>query len=301
MWFKNLTIFLLDRRWDLTPAALEGFLANRPLTPCSALGMHSHGWVPPGNTPRLVEAVDNHMLIALGSEEKILPASVVRDRSTEMADEWARSHGIKPGRKLLADFKDQAISELLPRALARKRRTSGWIDPSRQRIMVDCAASSRSERLVEHLREVLGNLEVRPLESSRAPEETMTDWLCGRRLPEPFSLDDECVFSGRDEPGSLIRYRHCVPSASQLNECLERGFKVTELALIWRDHIRITVDTKLQVKRVQFTNLHEERPDPPQPPNDQRIEAEMILMTKDFGQMIDDLMTALGSAATNLE
>lgn len=294
MWFKNLTIFQFHQHWDLTPAALEQSLANKPLTACPALGMHSHGWTPPGVTPRLVEAVDNHMLVALGSEEKILPASVIRDRSAEMADEWSQSHGIKPSRKLLADFRDQAISELLPRALARKRYTAGWIDLSRQRIVVDCNASSRAELVIEHLRETLGSLEVTPIKTSRSPGESMTDWLRSQRSPGSFSLDDECVLSASNEPGSLIRYRRYAPSITHLQECLEQGFQVSQLALIWRDRIQLTVDTNLRVKRVRFVDMHEERPDPDRISDDRQIEAEMTLMTNDFGQMIDDLIVAFG-------
>lgn len=292
MWFKNLTIFVFDRQWNSTPAALEESLAKRPLTACPPLGMHSRGWVPPGDTLRLVEAVDSHMLIALGSEEKILPASVIRDRSIEMADEWSRSHGIQPNRKLLLGFKERVISELLPRALTRKRRTIGWIDPSRQRIVVNCGSAARGELLVEHLRETLGGLQVVPLRPTRSPGETMTHWLWNRGLPDAFSLDDEYELSGSDEPGSLIRYRRCAPSTAQLREYLDRGFQVSRLALVWRDRIHLVVDNKLLIKQVRFTQMHEERSDPHRLSNDRQVEAELMLMTEDLGLMIDDLMAA---------
>lgn len=292
MWFKNLTIFTLDQQWSLTPAALEEFLASKPLINCSALGLNSYGWIPPGNTPQLVEAIDNHLLIALGCEEKLLPASVVRDRSNDMANEWFQNHGIKPGRQLLRDFKERAISELLPRALTRKRLTMGWIDPTRQRIVVDSASAARSELLVEHLREALGSLQVASLKPSRSSRDTMTNWLRTRSLPESFSLDDACELSAVNEPGSLIRYRHYTPSMAQLREQLDQGFQVSQLALIWRDRIQLTVDSKLRIKRVKFTQMHEERRDTHQPSDDRGLEEELILMTSDFGRMIDDLIAA---------
>ena len=66
MWFKNLTIFTFDQQWSLTPAALEVFLASKPLINCSALELNIYGWILPGNTLQLVEAVGSHMLVALG-------------------------------------------------------------------------------------------------------------------------------------------------------------------------------------------------------------------------------------------
>lgn len=292
MWFKNLTIFTFDQQWSLTPAALEEFLASKPLINCSALGLNSYGWIPPGNTLQLVEAVGSHMLVALGSEEKLLPASVVRDHSSDMANEWFQNHGIKPGRKLLRDFRERAISELLPRALTRKRRTMGWIDPSRQRLVVDSASATRSELLVEHLRKALGSLQVVPLKPSRSSRDTMTNWLRTRSLPDSLSLDDACELSAVNEPGSQIRYRYYTPSMAQLREQLDQGFQVSQLALVWRDHIQLTVDSKLHIKRVRFTQMHEERQNAHQPSDDRELEEELTLMTGDYGRMIDDLIRA---------
>ena len=123
MWFKNLVVFRLATPWSITPAALEEALARKPLVPCMGQTAMSRGWVAPKeDNGALVEALLPHFLIAHGTEEKILPASVINDEAKEKAQEFEAQRGYKPGRKQMRDIKDEITHSLMPRAFSRRKR-----------------------------------------------------------------------------------------------------------------------------------------------------------------------------------
>ena len=89
MWFKNLVAYRLPADWKLSAAELEEHLARHTLQPCSALAMLSRGWVAPASTGRLLHTVNQQHLIALGVDQKLLPASIIRQVTKERADAQA--------------------------------------------------------------------------------------------------------------------------------------------------------------------------------------------------------------------
>jgi len=298
MWFKNLQIYTLAQDWTLTPGALEDVLTRQPLQPCAALALRSDGWVAPlAESAALVQGLERHALIALGSEEKLLPASVINDAAAVMAQDWERSRGIKPGRKLLRDFKDRATAELLPRAFVRRRRTLAWIDPVHARIIVDAASPTRAEQLTEQLRESLGGLELSLPQPTHAPGDLMTGWLRAERAPGRFALGEECELTGSDESKPLVRYLRHPLIATQLRRHFDEGFRASRLALTWNNRISLVVDERLQVKRVRFLDLEEARGDAGELSAEQQFEAEFALMTGDYAAMIGELLEAFTAAA----
>ncbi len=85
MWFKNLVVYRLPADWAISAAELEEKLNTRTLQPCSPFEMLSRGWVAPSGTGRLVHTVNQQHLIALGANQKLLPASIIRQVTLERA------------------------------------------------------------------------------------------------------------------------------------------------------------------------------------------------------------------------
>src|SRR5690606_339560 len=81
MWFKNLCPYRLMEPFELSAEQLEERLAAFAYTPCGSLDMQSRGWVPPlgKHGEQLVHAANGAYLICLQQENKLLPASVVRE------------------------------------------------------------------------------------------------------------------------------------------------------------------------------------------------------------------------------
>jgi recombination associated protein RdgC len=99
MWFKNLQIYRLPKNWVSNAGKLEEQLSALTLPPCSAGDSRSIGWVSPCAAGTLVHAVNRQWLLALGIEEKLLPASVVRQFADARATAIEENDGRRVGRK----------------------------------------------------------------------------------------------------------------------------------------------------------------------------------------------------------
>ncbi len=295
MWFKNLQIYHLDQDWTLPAAELEERLAARPLLPCSAMSTESRGWVQVLDDGQLVQGMERHLLISLGTEQKLLPSSVLNEAAKERAAEFEKLKGFKPGRKILRDIKDQVASELLPRAFSRRSVTRAWIDPNARRLIVDTSSATRAEALVEHLRDTLGELPVSLPQTENSTAQKLTEWLTAHRAPGHFDLGEECELTTTDAAKSVVRYvRHSL-EAQQIRRHLEEGMSTSRLALTWNGRLSLVVDAKLQIKKLKFLDMDEAEESPGDDP--QRLfEAEFALMTGQCGPMLDELLEVLGAA-----
>src|SRR5262245_12960527 len=137
MWLKNLVLYRLPKDWTPDPERLEEKFAAACLQPCGALSMESKGWTFPRADGEFLYRQGQHWMLALGVEQKILPASVVRQQTEERVAELAKTQPYPVGRKQKRDIKDQVLTQLMARALSRRRKTFGWIDASRGLLAVD--------------------------------------------------------------------------------------------------------------------------------------------------------------------
>lgn len=118
MWFKNFQIFRLPAPWALTAEQLAGFLAPQAFTLCTSIELQSQGCIPPRSNDDLVYTVNRQMLLSLGTEEKLLPSSVINQLAKAKAAEIEEEQGFKPRRKQMKEIKKFVSDELLPRAFS---------------------------------------------------------------------------------------------------------------------------------------------------------------------------------------
>ena len=98
MWFRNLQIFRLTSDWAYGAEALSAALHKGLFHGCGATDRVARGWVPPRDEPgELVFSVDRQQLIVLGVEQKLLPASVVRQYAQARLVGIEAAQGYKPG------------------------------------------------------------------------------------------------------------------------------------------------------------------------------------------------------------
>lgn len=292
MWFRNLQVYTLDKDWTLSPGGLEEVLAEHRLQPCPPLAVTSHGFIPPAQTAALVESLDRHLLFALGIEQKVLPASVIADQAREYAEAWEKTRGLKPGRKLQREFRERATTELLPRAFARRRSVRVWIDAEQHRLIADAPSPTPAEAATEALRDALGELPLSLPTPERAPDDTLSAWLHADAAPQGFVIGEECELTGANETRPTLRYQRYPLQTAEIRQHLDDGFRVSRLALTWRERLSFVIDQKLQLKRLHFLDL-DEAEDTPELAPEQRFEAEFTLMTGTCSTMLGELFTAL--------
>ena len=160
MWFKNQRAYRLTSPFGLNPEQLAEALAGATYTPCGKTQPLSLGWVPAlgDDAETLVHAAGGRLLLCLRREEKLLPASVVREQLTARIGEIEREQGRKVYRKERLQLKDDIVQECLPRAFSRSNNVFAYLDTRSNWLFVDSASAGRAEELVGLLRESVGTL-----------------------------------------------------------------------------------------------------------------------------------------------
>ncbi len=298
MLFKNLTIYRLPPDFVDAPAELEARLADRCLFPCAPFDMASRGWVNSSPAQRLLHSTEHHRLIALGSEEKLLPASVIRQVAGERAVELAEKQGFPVGRKQLRDLRLQVGEELKARAFCKRRETRAWIDVAQGWFVVDSASAPRAEAVVETLRASLGSFAVVPVATERSPAAAMSAWLTAGQAPAPFTLDDSLELRAGDKSPAVIRYGNCPAEQRELRTRLSAGMVPTRVGLTWRGRISFVLTDKLLLKQLDFVEVESAEDDAGDDVDAvERFDAELLLTAGELSELLADLVGALGGEA----
>jgi len=295
MWFRNLQLYRLPAPWNITADALEQQLASRRFQSCGSQDMETRGWASPCGDDRLVHRVGDQWLIALGVEQRLLPAAVVKQEAEERAEDIAAQQGFKPGRKQMRELREQITQEFLPRAFTRRRKVFAWIDPVRGWLAVDAASRKRAEDVLETLRDALDTLPLALLRTQRSPASAMADWLAGGDAPAGFTIDQDCELRSLTEDKAAVRYVRHALDGEEVRGHLEAGKLPTRLALTFDDRLSFVLTETLEIKRLDFLDVVKERVEDAGADDAQALfDASFALMTAELARLLPALLDALG-------
>ena len=292
MWFRNLQLFRLLEPDALAVEAIEEQLARSPLQPCSSSLPSSLGWIPPCADGALVHAVNRQWLLALGIEQKLLPASVVKQHVKDRAQLIEEEEGRRVGRRELRDLQEAVTQELLPRAFVRKRTTYCWIDPVHGWLVIDAAAPAKADEAIELLHKSVDKLSISPLKVMQSPSSAMTGWIADGEAPAGFSIDQDMEL--RSAENAVVRYAKHPLDGEEIPGYIAAGKVVTRLGMTWGDKISFVLDDKLQLKRLGFLDILKESTDGQAENEEERFDLDFALMTGELAHLLDDLTAALG-------
>ncbi|HEY6515444.1 MAG TPA: recombination-associated protein RdgC [Steroidobacteraceae bacterium] len=293
MWFKNLTVYRLPGEWSWSAAGLEEALARRPLQPCSPFEMRSMGWVPAATGDRLLHTLGEHHLLALGVDQKLLPASIVRQEAQQRARVQAETQGFPVGRRQMRALKMQVLEELRARALSRRRITRAWIDPRGGWLVVDSASDRRAEELVETLRDTLGTLAVQKVDTERSPSACMTAWLMQSDASGAFSIEQDLELVSGEPAKSFVRYRRHPLDGKEVRAYVAAGKRPTQLGLTWNGRVSFVLTEKMQIKRVEFLEIVRERGDEEEIDPAEQFDLDFAVMAGELAKLLVELIREL--------
>ena len=177
----------------------------------------------------IVHTTNGQYLIALGVEQKLLPASIVRQVAAERAKQIEADQGFPVGRRQMRELKERVTEELRGRALTRRRITRAWIDPdqrlARHRRGRRGARRRADRNFARHARQP----DVQFIETERSPPASMAAWLM--LGDAPMTLHDRsgsgvagCGQEQGDDPLRATSARRQVRSArTSLRACSRRA------------------------------------------------------------------------------
>lgn len=298
MWFKNLNIFRLPVPWAMDLNKLEEQLARNPFARCSGSEQQRSGWVPPRPGGSLVHAMNRQWLIALCTEQRLLPSSVINDEVKERAESLETQQGYAPGRKQLKELRERVAEELLPRAFTRRRTTFVWIDPDNGWLGIDASTIGKADEIIEQLRHCLDEFPLQLVHTKISPTSAMADWLAGGDAPTGFTIDRDCELKSVGEEKAAVRYvRHPLDGdeiAGEIKAHLAAGKLPTRLALTWDDRLSFVLTEKMEIKRLAFLDLLKEQADAACEQAEEQFDADFALMTGEFVRFLPGIVAAMG-------
>ncbi|MDD7806095.1 MAG: recombination-associated protein RdgC [Endozoicomonas sp. (ex Botrylloides leachii)] len=298
MWFKNLIFYRFTQPVTFTQSILEEKLKQKRFTPCGSQDLSSYGWVPPlgrhGNM--LTHCIDDFIMMTARKEEKILPASVIRNALEEQIEQFEQKQNRKILSKEKKRLKDDVMMSLLPKAFTRYQDIFSYVDSAKGWLIVDAASFNKAEEITSYLRETIGSLPIINTPLKNPPSHIMTQWL-EQTLPIPvnFILGDECELREPSDEGGHIKASKQTLISEEISTHLEAGKQVSKLALCWNNALTFVLGDDLIIRKLKFTDLIQNKLDEINVETAaEQFDADFSVMSLTFRQLLKQLLDALG-------
>lgn len=294
MYFNNINLIRFNPATMADKLAhLDAVLAKHPLRALAPMELSNRGWVSPfgiGETA-LTHTVNGCTLLALGGLDKLLPSSAINLALHERIAAVTELRGKPPGGRERRKLRDEVITELLPRALARPTRTYGYVDTRNGWLVINTASRRVAETFASKLREALGSFPCMHAEAQESPRAVMTAWLINpKELPTGWALGDACHLKDPADHGSSVRCTDQDLETDEITAHLSSGKQVTRLSVIWRDRLSFTLDENLILRQFKLLDIATEAlENSDQPSAKAEIDARFALMTHELAPLLVDL------------
>ena len=257
MLFRNLTLFRFPESTAKSLKKLEKDLDSQRLRECGPLELETRGFVSPFGRSReeLMHQIGAYTLVAIGSEQRLLPSSVVNEELARKIAKIAEKEGRRPGGKERKRLKEEVISELLPRAFIRPSRLAAYLDAEDGWFVVDSASRKAAEDAVGQVRDAIGRFPATPMAPEESPRNLMTNWLTGGKLPAGLVLGDEVELRDPAEAGAVVRCRRQDLESDEVREHLKSGKQVFQLGLEYDDRMSFVLGEDLVVRKLRFLDV----------------------------------------------
>lgn len=303
MWFKNCLVYRFNRDFDLDINTIEKRLADFKFTPCTSQEQQKFGWrgVIDHNSELLTHVADGNILLCAQKEEKLLPASVIKDTLQTKIEHQEQAEGRSLKKAEKDTLKEEVLIDLMPRAFSKHQLTYILIMPKLEMVIVDVGSIKKAEDVLALLRKSLGSLPVIPAIPDTPIETTLTQWVQTEDVPASLTLGQDAQLESLTEDGAVIRCKNQELNAQEVQNHIQANKVVTQLGLNWQDRIDFVLSADASLKRLKFSDeLKDQNDDISHEDKAQRFDADFSLMCGEFGVFLPELFDQLGGFSNKL-
>ncbi|MDG2091600.1 MAG: recombination-associated protein RdgC [Gammaproteobacteria bacterium] len=304
MWFKNIRVFCLTQTFDLSAEELESQLADNAFIPCANYEKSRMAWVSPlgdaapelaeDQEPMLTHIVGDYIMLCAQKQERLLPASVVREATAEKVTEIESRQARKVYRKEKREIQDNMYASLLPRAFTRSARTYAYISRADKLLVVDAVSAPKAEEFINLLRDSLGSFPVALPDSKRAPSDVMTRWLVEQKATDKFEIHNDCELFNPLDGSNMVRCKGQDLVSDEIKAHLEAGKRAKQLSVVWNNALSCSIVEDLSLKRLRFEDINEESASFAEESAAQKFDQEFVLMTLQLTAFFKSFFEAFG-------
>jgi recombination associated protein RdgC len=291
---KNAVLYSFAR--DVTKEQVFEALEAKLFTECQPQSWSSYGFLKEVGEP-VARSTGNIIHFRLRHDEKLLPSSVISAEVNRQIREIMENEGmdsVNRGRR--AVIKEAVTLEMIKKAFVQTRVTQAMIDLENRILIVDAPTFARADYLTAALisgvaKQIGEPLQLKKWAVSQSPEYYMTIWAQSGEAPDEFSIDDCAVFE--DAKGGKVR----IAGKNLHNETIQKlaGQSLCkELALTHDDQMSFTLHSSTAIKRIRFVGIREANEEQGDMLEDERNDAEIILMASAIWKTAAALTEILG-------
>ncbi|EIJ43924.1 DNA recombination-dependent growth factor C [Beggiatoa alba B18LD] len=295
--FKNLFLFRFLKPFTLSTDELHQKLAEQAFRPCGGLDLYSMGWVPPlgQEANYYTHSINNCIIFTARRQEKILPASVIREHLDEKVKEIESTEHRKLSKKEKNVLKEEVLQTLIPRAFSRTSHLSAYIDVQNGWLIVNTGSEKKAQELTVLLRKTIDSLPIVIPHTNRAPASVMTAWLSEQQYPHDFKIEDACQMVDNEQASVQCRKQDLL--TEEIHGHLEAGKQVKKLALQWEERLSLVLTDELVIRNLRFLNESPETDGSSEDAKEsytERFDSEFTLMILELRQFLPRLFEVFG-------
>lgn len=295
MWFKNIQAYRFTQEMEFDAESLNESLQEHAFKACGNQDLNSTGWTSPlgRHSSEYVHAANGYIMFCSKRQDKLLPAMVINEELENKILQLEERENRKVTRKERSSLKEEIVFDLLPRAFVRSTLQFGYISLREKMLLLDTSSEKRADELVSDLRHAVGSLPLIPLACKNLPIDAMTRWLESGKLTPTLAIGGECELRYNDDIASTIRCKNQDLTSEDILSHIKNGMHVSKLALCWDDRIEFMLDEKLNIKRLRFTDVVQDKVDKAEDAAGQ-FDMDFAIMTLEISAFLTALVAALG-------
>jgi recombination associated protein RdgC len=291
MWFKNCHIYRLTTPFSFSAETFADKLAEKRFAPCSRQAEESVGWVSPihRNKDYLVHAANGCILFCLRREQKVIPASAIKEALEERVEAIQEEMGRKVYSKEKQSLKEDILSQMLPHAFARSTHVMAYFDTKNQFLVINAGSDVVADLVFSQLVETIGSFGAVKLVAKENPALILNSWL-ENGLPQDFELSGDYELKDPQDE-RVAKFKDNESENPVLADLLEDGYWVNKLGVRYKGAFRAMLLPELTVKSIKFTDeLLAENDDVEAEDKLVKFDADYVLMTTTLAQFINALI-----------
>ena len=298
MWFKSLQIFKFIENFTESVESMATQLEAQRFLPCRTVDMSTQGFVAPNGDKEgpLVYAANGFLMFCLQREDKIVPATVVKQMLDEKVAEIEAAQGRKVRKREKENLKEDIMHQLVMRAFSKISKTYAYIDTIDGYLVVNASNHAKAEEFSVALRGVLGSLKIE-VPKVQSVTTLMTHWLKSNEYPAEFTVNDQCILSDPKDKGSIRCQRQNL-FAEDIQNLIHEGRMVSELSLSWSEQVSFGLKEDFSIKSIKFLELVQDQArDVAAETTAARFDADFSIMAGTLRNLIRGLFEAFGAKA----
>ncbi len=292
MWFKNLSIFEFLAPFEIECDALEKALSDHKFIPCGSSVPISTGWVSPFSTHDgpLIHQAQGAIMIAFQVQEKIVPASVVKELLDEKVEEIELRESRKVKKKEKDTLKEEIFQTLLPRAFTRNTVTYAYIDQLKGLFIVNAASSKKADLVTVNLRKALGSLKIR-IPELLPISMILTNWVKTNEYPQSLTIEDQCVLQDNEDSSGVIRCQKQNLLTEDIQSLIDTGREVVQLGLSWQEQLSFILNDEFMIKSIKYLEYVQDKAnDIVTETKEARFDADFTIMVETLREFVSELL-----------